>query len=107
VSGDAVAWLRKQIEWDLSRWREREASCLPDVEREGEWLYFQARERVTRCEAELAILNVHMPPHYCPLPVLPSTHGQLWTPSEGPCWTLHLLAGGYKHHPGYRKAWKP
>lgn len=67
------------------------------------------QDTIARCEAELAILDAHdKAEHYCPLPVLPSVHGQLWTPAEGPCWTLRLLASGYKCWPGYREEdWKP
>ena len=64
------------------------------------------RDTIARCEAELAILDAHdRPEHYCPLPVLPSAHGQLWTPAEGPCWTVRSLASGYRHRPGYAEHW--
>jgi hypothetical protein len=61
---------------------------------------------IAQCEAELAILDAHgKPRHYCPLPVLNSEHGQLWTPEEGPCWTIRLVAGGYRHCPGSATHW--
>jgi hypothetical protein len=66
------------------------------------------RSVVADCEAKLAILDAHdKAEHYCPIPVLPSVHGQRWTPEEGPCWTVLLLADGYRHRPGYREEWKP
>jgi len=53
-------------------------------------------------EARRSIIKVHdLAEHYCPLPVVPGRHGQLWTPEEGPCWTLHLLAVAYSDHPDY------
>lgn len=58
--------------------------------------------------AKRAILALHdLPEHYCPLPVVPGRHGQLWTPEEGPCWTLRLLTEPYAGHPDYRQEWKP
>ena len=58
--------------------------------------------------AERAILKAHdVPEHYCPLPVLPGRHGQLWTPAEGPCWTLYLLAAPDSDQPGYDPEWSP
>lgn len=57
-------------------------------------------------EAKRAILAAHdRAEHYCPLPVLPSRHGQLWTPEEGPCWTLRLLVSIYSDHPDYEAGW--
>lgn len=57
--------------------------------------------------AKRAIMGLHdLPEHYCPLPVLPGRHGQLWTPEEGPCWTLRLLASTYSDHPDYAE-WLP
>lgn len=65
------------------------------------------QDTIARCEAELGILDAHdRPEHYCPLPVLPSVHGQLWTPEEGPCWTVRLLASGYRHQAGYAETWE-
>jgi len=59
-------------------------------------------------EVKRSIIKVHdLAEHYCPLPVVPGRHGQLWTPKEGPCWTLHLLAAAYSDHPDYRQEWKP
>ena len=61
---------------------------------------------IADCEAKLGLIEAHdKPTHYCPLPALPSKHGQLWTPEEGPCWTLHLLARAYKHRDGYAEHW--
>jgi hypothetical protein len=58
--------------------------------------------------AKRAILALHdLPQHYCPLPVVPGRHGQLWTPEEGPCWTLRHLAATWSDHPDYRAGWKP
>jgi Family of unknown function (DUF6221) len=67
------------------------------------------RDAIARCEAELGIIEAHdRPKHYCPLPVLPGIHSQLWTPEEGPCWTLRLLLSAYRHRPGYcEDDWKP
>jgi hypothetical protein len=56
---DVAAWTRKHAEADLKRWRELEAAYAPNVEREGEVLWFQARERADDCEAKLAILGEH------------------------------------------------
>lgn len=59
-------------------------------------------------EAGRVILAAHdVAEHYCPLPVVPGRHGQLWTPEEGPCWTLRLLAAAWNDHPDYDEAWKP
>lgn len=93
MSDEAVAWLRQQIEADLNRWT-------------GQSSLTYARDRVADCEAKLAILDVHaVRSHYCPLPSLASTHGQLWTPDEGRCWTLHLLASAYQHRRGHAEHW--
>jgi hypothetical protein len=59
-------------------------------------------------QAKRSITEAHDREHYCPLPVLPGRHGQLWTPEEGPCWTLLLLAAVWSDHPDYRETeWKP
>ena len=53
-------------------------------------------------KAKREILAAHdRPEHRCPLPVLAGPTGQLWTPDEGPCWTLRLLAAIYSDHPDY------
>ena len=53
-------------------------------------------------EAKRRITEAHnRAEHYCPSPVLAGRHGQLWTPEEGPCWTLRLLAAVYSGHPDY------
>jgi Family of unknown function (DUF6221) len=107
--GELVAWLRRVITADLSDWRDREAHFLSVAEREGEYHYFEAREQVARCEAELAILDEHQPASVpqmawrgCGTCKDPSG----W-PAMFPCRTVRLLASGYRNRPGYREAWKP
>ena len=52
-----------------------------------------------------AILDAHdRPEHYCPIPVVHGRHGQLWTPAEGPCWTLRSLAAIWSDHDDYASA---
>lgn len=60
-------------------------------------------------EAMRKILAAHSdrPEHRCPLPVLAGPTGQLWTPEEGPCYTLRLLASIWSDHPDYAEAVRP
>jgi hypothetical protein len=76
------------------------------------------QDTIARCEAELAVLDEHPP-----IP-LSETHDGCktcvtWLDDEGqhefgiavselwPCRTVRLLAGGYRHQPGYQDEWKP
>jgi Family of unknown function (DUF6221) len=98
VSDKAVEWLRREAGDDHAF----AAACLARPMPGSDMAAIA--ERVAQCEAALAILDAHdRPEHYCPLPALPSRYGQLWVP--GPCWTVHLLASGYRHRPGYAEHW--
>ncbi len=64
MAGDElVPWLRPVIERDLSEWRECEAHFKAVRQREGDYHYFEARERVAQLEAELAVLDEHVIVH--------------------------------------------
>lgn len=59
-------------------------------------------------ETKRAIIEAHnVAEHYCPIPVLRGRHGQLWTPAEGPCWTLRVVAGVYRDHWRWQLGWLP
>lgn len=110
MDDDFAVWLRRQIEADLSKWRGLAAAYLPNVEREGEVLYFDALERVADHEAKLAILDEHRQ----------GDKGSVWCsrcdPDSDmytstivfyPCRTVRLLGSAYRHRLGYREEWKP
>lgn len=108
MDDDFAVWLQRQIEADLSEWREQEAAFLRDVEREGDWLYFKARERVAHCEAELAILdacNSQVREATLQADII-STEEYVATEAIGAL-VVRLLGSGYRHRPGYREEWKP
>lgn len=96
-----VAWLRRQIEQDLSYWRDFAAAYLANVEREGEVLYFEARERVEDCEARQAILGLYEKQ---------SAKAGENAMEEDRAWTLWpvvcLLSSAYRHRHGYRQEWE-
>ena len=110
---DLAAWLREVVTADREFWSKRAADLLPDVEREGEYWYFEARERAARCEAELAILDEHASdgdqvdpectgcaarhPEYC----------ECDTAAPWPCRTVRLLGSGYRHRAGYDSSCAP
>ena len=95
-------------------------TAVPDLAawlREGHLEFLKAAreldiegEAIARCEAELAILDLHKPIDVpgmawrgcatCKDPVTrwPKTH---------PCRTVRLLGSGYKHRDGYLGEWKP
>jgi hypothetical protein len=126
---ELAAWLRPLLEADLKHWRDREAAYLPNVEREGEWLWHQARGHADRAATALAILDLHQPVAALgDLPADALTCIRNWeecqecgpnndrpailaAPGLGetfyPCRTVRLLASGYRHQPGYRKEWAP
>jgi len=135
VNDEAVKWLREQIEarleiarnatlgpWFVDEMSVRGAPdgniAAPSIRNTlvGKHTWPQEAAHIiandpqdvmARCEAELAILDAHgHAEHYCPLPVLPSTHGQLWTSAEGPCWTVRQIASGYRHREGYAQHWE-
>jgi hypothetical protein len=113
VSGqdELVPWLRRLIESDLTRWRDREAHFRAVREREGDYDYFEARERVAQLEAELAVLDEHGPfdPASDWLRDFCRACGELdHRRVSFPCRTVRLLGRGYRFRPGYREAeWKP
>ena len=107
---EPVAWLRNEIEQD----RVFAAACLArpmfgsDLE--------AIAERVARCEAELAILDEHRgdPSEWGGrrpdgawqrqgLVCMSCGHDDGHSGVAWPCRTVRLLAGGYKHRPGYRE----
>jgi hypothetical protein len=94
VDGELIAWLRPKIETDLEHWRDLTAAYLVNVEREGDYLYCQARERVAQLEAQLAILGEVGP-------VIGDginfTLGEQVRAEE----ILGQLAYGYRYRPGY------
>lgn len=62
-------------------------------------------ERINRAEAELTILHWHEGVHSC--------QGR-WgsalvrhTDDDGGCWTVRMLAFGYRHRSGWQEEWKP
>lgn len=121
MSGDLAAWLRAILNADLTEWRSRKAHFLAVREKEGDYYYVEARERVARCTAELAILREHR--H------VPTRTGHYGTPfdfgcrtchemsdpdgnsdvmADGWCETVRQLGWGYRFRGGYRKAeWEP
>lgn len=114
-SGEFATWLRKQIVDDLRKWRALEAAYLPDVEREGEVLWQEARERADGFEAQLAILSEHES-YQCSNPeglrCDRCASNQAYPSGAAiheayPCRTIRLLGSGYKHRPGYREEWRP
>jgi hypothetical protein len=50
---------------------------------------------------EILAAHTGRPEHRCPLPVLAGPAGQLWTPEEGACWTVRLLARPWISHPDH------
>ena len=129
---DLAAWLREVVAADREFWSKRAADLLPDVEREGEYWYFEARERAARCEAELAILDEHAltwpdgEPEYEQaeekfvsddgevrfLPVrggqVPPYTCQICGYDNGrSCRTVRLLGSGYRNRAGYDSSWAP
>lgn len=116
MSDDLTTWLRRQVEADLSRWRDLAAAYLPNVEREGEVLYFEAREHAAQYEAALRLLDIHapVPAGYRGDGLIAGEYGchachvhEQGTDPEWPCITVRLLASGYCHRIGYREEWKP
>lgn len=101
MSDDLVTWLRERIESDLSEWRVREAHFLAGREREGDYHYFEARERVARCEAELAILDLYE--QQAAKDNNAMEEDRTWLLAR----VVRLLATGYRHRTGYREEWKP
>lgn len=113
---ELVPWLRPKIERDLSEWRDREAHFLAAREREGDYLYFEARERAAQLETELAVLDEHAIVRVGykdsrgidRLSCECATCGLGGPPDSYPCQTVRLLGCGYRFRPGYREAeWKP
>jgi hypothetical protein len=98
---DLITWLRALIEADLKYWRDREAHPLAAREYEGDYYYFEARERVAQLEADLAILDEHGDNHDCV-----DWKGASASPYLG-CRTVRLLGYGYKFRDRYREEWKP
>ena len=102
MSDDLEVWLRRQIEQDLSKWRGDEADYLPNVEREGDVLWFDARERADGYEAMLAILGL-----YEEQAAKASENAM----EEDRTWVLghvvDLLGSAYRHRLGYREEWAP
>jgi len=112
---EAVAWLRAEIGNDHAF----AASCLarpfPGSDMEA------IAERVADGEAKLAILALHIPanpaedydhPDWLECAECgPNSPGGnfMAAPGEGdawwPCQTIHLLASGYRHRPGYAEHW--
>lgn len=120
ASDELVAWLRPKIERDLREWRDSEAHFKAVREREGDYHYFEARERVAQLKAELAVLDLHAPVAVGSWEECgecgPNNQGStlIAVPGDGddffhfPCKTVRLLGYGYRFRPGYRKAeWKP
>jgi hypothetical protein len=112
MSDDLATWLRRRIESGLGEWREREAHFLAVREREGDYHYFEARERVAHLETELAILDEHLPrqdEERCGICISERTgYEEEWPDDRFPCRTLRLLASGYRHRSGYQEEeWKP
>lgn len=103
---EIAAWLRRQIDADLSRWRGLVANYLPNVEREGEVLLFEAREHVAGAEAKLAILDEHQPGYDFPDEACCTTCGD-YPQVEYPCRTVRLLAAGFKYRLRYLPEWAP
>jgi hypothetical protein len=102
MTGDLTAWLRRMTETDLGEWREREAHFLAVREREGDYHYFEALERVAQLEAELAILGEHASNDFEKYPECARCAVEAF-----PCRTVRHLGSGYRHRPGYREEWKP
>lgn len=118
---EAAFWLRPQLEADLARWRDREISYARNVEREGEVLWHEARERVAHLEAMLAILDEHasdgderwpqcvrcadLHPERCECGVLDGRHWR--TAEDYPCRTVRFLLMAYRFRLGYREEWAP
>lgn len=84
MSEDLAAWLRPKIEAELSRWRGLEAAYLPNVEREGEVLWWEARDHADQLESHLAILDQHK--H------VPTRTGFYGTPFDFGCTTCHEMS---------------
>lgn len=80
----------------------------------------QPRDTIARCEAELAILDLHKPKagfeyisrmkeeprDVCEICCFESDWGAAYG-REYPCDTIRLLAHGYRHRPGWQEGWAP
>ena len=117
---DLAAWLRPKIEADLREWRERKAHFQRTREREGDFHYFEARERVDRCRAELAIIREHehartrTGAYGTPFDFgctqcheMSDPDGNADVRPDGWCETLCLLGYGYRYRGGWRREWAP
>ena len=58
------------------------------------------RDTIARCEAELAILDLHASNGYERYPECVHCAVESW-----PCRTVRSLGSAYKHQPGYREEW--
>jgi len=104
-AADLTAWLRFTVAADLQGWHALEKAHAPDVERLGDAVWTQARERVADGEAKLAILGEHGGEHMCSAN---GRDGNTWSWYRGDCRVMLMLASGYRFRPGYREEeWAP
>lgn len=97
---ELVPWLLAKIRVDLEHWRDRKAHFKSVREREGDYDYFEARERVAQLETALAVLGL------CEPVIGDGVNFTLGEQNRAED-VVRQLARGYRHRPGYRKAWKP
>lgn len=60
------------------------------------------RDTIARCDAELAILDLHASNDFEKYPECAHCAAEHF-----PCRTVRLLGSGYQHEPGYRQEWAP
>jgi hypothetical protein len=129
---DLAAWLRRRIEerkclaghaielGSAAEWTELSSGVLmtiaPDAPQDtwdGVWPMGDSsltrlmeandpRDTIARCEAELAILDLHASNDYERYPECVHCAVEAF-----PCRTVRHLGYGYRHRPGYREEWKP
>lgn len=124
MSDDMLTWLRAQIEVRLAKAQAATQGVWMDdgsiwvghhMNEIVEWVTCdedlahimanQPSDAVARCEAELAILDLHAPR-------VPEDY-ERWGTSDcrachdlTPCRTVRLLAYGYRNHPDYSEEWR-
>lgn len=67
----------------------------------------QPRDTIARCEAELALLDLHKPGEYgeCVTCHVGAQSCGCCGWGDFPCDTVQLLARGYRHRPGFKPSW--
>jgi hypothetical protein len=110
MASDPVGWLREQVTWWLDYARKGAARRPITPMRSHEM-----RGLVARCEAELALLAVHVPaagthPPECEVCAIWEDSGEEFTegvPVLWPCLTLAIVAAGHRNDAGYAEHWNP